>query len=101
MTLVSTASMPPPYFCADGLVHLFNSFWRAVILQAPVDIFRPGRRKYRLRSLQQDSVRGLLHFEARAGWPMPLLANGLRQNDLPFGGDYGGRFGSGHISGRP
>src|SRR5271166_2030899 len=88
-TLVSTASMTSADLIHDRFIKIFDACVLSLGVQATEYVFRPAPRE-RTRSSQKDSVAGLLDHKPLACAPILVVADRLRQDNLPFTRD-GGR----------
>jgi len=75
--------MPPLDLGCYRLIHFLDRFRRSRMVQHSKYVFGMGRRKKR-DWLQEHSLRRLFDDEARTGPPFSPLANGFRQDNLPF-----------------
>src|SRR5271165_1225606 len=96
--LVSTASMTSADFISDGIVEVFDVHVLAFGVQATEHVLWPGRRE-RTGGSEEHAVRSLLDDELLSRSPVLAVADRLRENDLPFGGDDRRRlFGVSHLA---
>src|SRR5271166_35846 len=84
--LVSTASMTSADFIGDGFVVVFDVHMFALGVQATEHVLGLGRRE-RMGGSEEHAVRSLLDDELLSRAPVLAIADRLRENDLPFGGD--------------